>query len=266
MGRRPPLGQAANHVDPGPGRDRGRLRAPPARDPRSHRRPDPPRGGGGCAGRRRPHASTTSTATSAPATRPASGRCRWRSTWAWRRATSTRTETGGCSYLVHVGHAADAIAAGKCRVALITLAGRPAQRQAPAPGGAQRIHRQPGGGFEQAGDLAPVGNYAPGGAAAHARVRHHERAARVDQGGGVRARPAQPERDAARPWSRSRTCSTRRWSPTRSIASTAAWSPTAAARSSSSSPTWRRAWSGRRCDGARPRRGRQARRRAAAST
>jgi acetyl-CoA C-acetyltransferase len=35
------------------------------------------------------------------------------------------TETGGSSYLVHVSHAAQAIAAGKCSVALITLAGRP---------------------------------------------------------------------------------------------------------------------------------------------
>ena len=35
------------------------------------------------------------------------------------------TETGGSSYLVHVGHAMAAIAAGKCKVALITLAGRP---------------------------------------------------------------------------------------------------------------------------------------------
>src|SRR5205823_5486928 len=35
------------------------------------------------------------------------------------------TDTGGSSYLVHVGHAAEAIAAGKCTVALITLAGRP---------------------------------------------------------------------------------------------------------------------------------------------
>ena len=35
------------------------------------------------------------------------------------------TETGGSSYVVHVGHAAQAIAAGKCTVALITLAGRP---------------------------------------------------------------------------------------------------------------------------------------------
>lgn len=35
------------------------------------------------------------------------------------------TETGGSSYLVHVAHAAEAIALGKCKVALITLAGRP---------------------------------------------------------------------------------------------------------------------------------------------
>src|SRR6185312_958934 len=35
------------------------------------------------------------------------------------------TETGGSSYTIHVAHAAQAIAAGKCRVALITLAGRP---------------------------------------------------------------------------------------------------------------------------------------------
>jgi acetyl-CoA C-acetyltransferase len=35
------------------------------------------------------------------------------------------TESWGSSYLVHVAHAAEAIAAGKCRVALITLAGRP---------------------------------------------------------------------------------------------------------------------------------------------
>ncbi len=35
------------------------------------------------------------------------------------------TDTGGSSYLVHVGHAAEAIATGRCNVALITLAGRP---------------------------------------------------------------------------------------------------------------------------------------------
>jgi len=35
------------------------------------------------------------------------------------------TDTGGSSYLIHVAHAAQAIAAGKCNVALVTLAGRP---------------------------------------------------------------------------------------------------------------------------------------------
>jgi acetyl-CoA C-acetyltransferase len=35
------------------------------------------------------------------------------------------TETGGSSYLLHVSHAAQAIAAGKCDVALVTLADRP---------------------------------------------------------------------------------------------------------------------------------------------
>jgi acetyl-CoA C-acetyltransferase len=44
------------------------------------------------------------------------------------------TETGGSSYIVHVSHAAQAIAAGKCRVALVTLAGRPRQ----TPGGGLR--------------------------------------------------------------------------------------------------------------------------------
>jgi len=35
------------------------------------------------------------------------------------------TDTGGCSYIIHLGHAAEAIAAGKCSIALITLAGKP---------------------------------------------------------------------------------------------------------------------------------------------
>jgi len=35
------------------------------------------------------------------------------------------TDCGGSSYILHVGHAAEAIAAGKCKVALITLAGKP---------------------------------------------------------------------------------------------------------------------------------------------
>jgi acetyl-CoA C-acetyltransferase len=43
------------------------------------------------------------------------------------------TETGGSSYLCHVGHAAAAIAAGKCHVALVTLAGKP-RTGGPGPG------------------------------------------------------------------------------------------------------------------------------------
>ncbi len=35
------------------------------------------------------------------------------------------TETGGSSYVIHVGHAMNAIAMGRCSVALVTLAGRP---------------------------------------------------------------------------------------------------------------------------------------------
>jgi acetyl-CoA C-acetyltransferase len=43
------------------------------------------------------------------------------------------TETGGSSSLVHVGHAAAAIAEGKCHVALITLAGLPRSQPMPRP-------------------------------------------------------------------------------------------------------------------------------------
>jgi acetyl-CoA C-acetyltransferase len=49
------------------------------------------------------------------------------------------TETGGSSYVIHVGHAAQAIAAGKCSVALITLAGRP-KSEGQATGTAPRIY------------------------------------------------------------------------------------------------------------------------------
>lgn len=35
------------------------------------------------------------------------------------------TDLGGCSYIAHVAHAAEAIRTGRCEVALITLAGRP---------------------------------------------------------------------------------------------------------------------------------------------
>jgi acetyl-CoA C-acetyltransferase len=44
------------------------------------------------------------------------------------------TETGGSSYLAHVGHAAAAIAEGRCSVALITLAGLPRSQPVPRSG------------------------------------------------------------------------------------------------------------------------------------
>ena len=39
------------------------------------------------------------------------------------------TAVGGSSYLAHIGHAAAAIAAGHCRIALISCAGRPRSRR-----------------------------------------------------------------------------------------------------------------------------------------
>jgi acetyl-CoA C-acetyltransferase len=51
------------------------------------------------------------------------------------------TETGGSSYLCHVGHAAAAIAEGKCKVALVSLAGK-------GTGGPGRFSEAPELGFE----------------------------------------------------------------------------------------------------------------------
>ena len=44
------------------------------------------------------------------------------------------TDAGGSAYLIHVSHAAQAILAGKCNVALITLAGRPRSEARGTPG------------------------------------------------------------------------------------------------------------------------------------
>ena len=65
------------------------------------------------------------------------------------------TETGGSSYTIHVAHAAQAIAAGKCTVALITLAGRP-RAEGMATGTAPRSYsaHAPDVGFEA--PFAPV--------------------------------------------------------------------------------------------------------------
>jgi acetyl-CoA C-acetyltransferase len=51
------------------------------------------------------------------------------------------TDTGGSSYVVHVEHAAQAIAEGRCKIALITLAGRPAS-EGMATGTAPRVYNQ----------------------------------------------------------------------------------------------------------------------------
>lgn len=52
------------------------------------------------------------------------------------------TDTGGSSYVLHIGHAAEAIATGKCNVALITLAGRP-RTEGMATGTAPRVQSDP---------------------------------------------------------------------------------------------------------------------------
>jgi acetyl-CoA C-acetyltransferase len=68
------------------------------------------------------------------------------------------TETGGSSYVVHVGHAAAAIAEGKCKVALITLAGQPRSR--PPQGGRMAAADAPETGFERVFGPTTVSMYA----------------------------------------------------------------------------------------------------------
>jgi acetyl-CoA C-acetyltransferase len=71
------------------------------------------------------------------------------------------TDTGGSSYLVHVAHAAEAIAAGKCDVALVTLAGRP-RSEGMATGTAPRALNpaQPDAQWESPFRLTIVNGYA----------------------------------------------------------------------------------------------------------
>lgn len=68
------------------------------------------------------------------------------------------TETGGSSYLVHVQHAAEAIAAGRCSVALITLAGKP--RTGGAGPGASARSDAPESDFENLFGLNIINGYA----------------------------------------------------------------------------------------------------------
>ena len=109
------------------------------------------------------------------------------------------TDVGGSSYQVAVGHALEAIAAGRCSIALITLAGRP-RSEGMATGTAPRAGNpaQPEMQFEypvRPGDREHVRDVRD---APHARVRHHQRAARLDQGGRLASRAAQPACHAAR--------------------------------------------------------------------
>lgn len=67
------------------------------------------------------------------------------------------TETGGSSYLVHVGHAAAAIAAGRCDVALVTMAGL-ARSGGHAP--AARSSGSPEAAFESGWGMSAVTGYA----------------------------------------------------------------------------------------------------------
>jgi acetyl-CoA C-acetyltransferase len=67
------------------------------------------------------------------------------------------TETGGSSYIAHVGHAAAAIGAGKCQVALITLAGLPRSQPVPRPSASAAA---PEAGFEQPFGPTTVSMYA----------------------------------------------------------------------------------------------------------
>ncbi len=70
------------------------------------------------------------------------------------------TEMGGSTYVAHVGHAASAIGMGKCKVALITLGGKP-RTGGQGPGGAGRIGTAPESNFEgQWGIPGAVGGYA----------------------------------------------------------------------------------------------------------
>jgi acetyl-CoA C-acetyltransferase len=66
------------------------------------------------------------------------------------------TETGGSSYLVHVGHAAAAIATGRCHVALITMAGLGRTGRAPTA----RSSGSPEAGFESMWGMSAISGYA----------------------------------------------------------------------------------------------------------
>jgi acetyl-CoA C-acetyltransferase len=70
------------------------------------------------------------------------------------------TDIGGSSYIAHVGHAAEAIAAGKCKIALVTLAGRPRSEGSSGTVARAGNPNQPEVQFEFPYGLATVNGYA----------------------------------------------------------------------------------------------------------
>ena len=71
------------------------------------------------------------------------------------------TEAGGSSYLLHIGHAAQAIAMGHAHVALITLGGKP-RSGGPMPGADVNVGGAPEGEFENLWGSSVLGYYALG--------------------------------------------------------------------------------------------------------
>jgi acetyl-CoA C-acetyltransferase len=141
------------------------------------------------------------------------------------------TELGGTSYVALAGHAAAAIALGKCNVALITLAGRP-RSEGHATGTTPRLRdpNQPEAAFE-----FPYGMTTANGYAMCAMRHRHQYGTTSEQLAWIKvaaSHHAQHNPNAMLPtWSRSPTWSTHRSSPILCTGSIAASSATAAARS-----------------------------------
>ena len=70
------------------------------------------------------------------------------------------TDCGGSSYLIHVGHAAEAIALGKCKIALITLAGKPRSEGQATGTAARTAQNTPDAPFENPYGPATANMYA----------------------------------------------------------------------------------------------------------
>src|SRR2546421_6029700 len=70
------------------------------------------------------------------------------------------TDCGGSSYLIHVGHAAEAIALGKCNIALITLAGKPRSEGQATGTAARTAQNTPDAPFENPYGPATANMYA----------------------------------------------------------------------------------------------------------